>query len=87
MTEHFRKHWQADPLLIIGGEVHNSNSSSAEAMAPVWKKADELCLNTVLAPVTWEMLEPQELTLNQWVLGSSPRWCTKKALRKRKAFS
>lgn len=60
MTEHFRKHWQADPLLIIGGEVHNSNSSSAEAMAPVWKKADELCLNTVLAPVTWEMLEPQE---------------------------
>ena len=28
----------------------------------------------------------EQLTLNQWVLGSSPRWCTKKALRKRKAF-
>ncbi len=22
----------------------------------------------------------EQLTLNQWVLGSSPRWCTKKSL-------
>ena len=60
MTEHFQKHWQADPFLMIGGEVHNSNSSTAAAMEPAWRKADELCLNTVLAPVSWEMLEPEE---------------------------
>ena len=23
----------------------------------------------------------EQLTLNQWALGSSPRWCTKKSLR------
>lgn len=60
MTEHFKKHWQADPFLMIGGEVHNSNSSTTEAMEPAWRKADELGLNTVLAPVSWEMLEPEE---------------------------
>lgn len=60
MTEHFQKHWLTDPFLMIGGEVHNSNSSTAAAMEPAWRKADELCLNTVLAPVSWEMLEPEE---------------------------
>ena len=25
----------------------------------------------------------EQLTLNQWVLGSSPRWCTKKIPRKK----
>ncbi len=60
MTEHFRQHWERDPFLMIGGEVHNSNSSTAAAMEPVWRKADELCLNTILTPVAWEMLEPEE---------------------------
>ena len=25
----------------------------------------------------------EQLTLNQWVLGSSPRWCTKKSQQKK----
>ena len=40
-------------------------------------------VNLIYAPLA-QLVE--QLTLNQWVLGSSPRWCTKKALRKRKAF-
>ncbi len=48
------------PYIMVAGEVHNSASSTAEAMRPVWAKAAELHLNTVLVPVTWEMLEPEE---------------------------
>ena len=47
-------------FIMVAGEVHNSNSSTAEAMALPWEKAEELHLNTVLTPVTWEMLEPAE---------------------------
>lgn len=49
-----------EPLIILGGEVHNSNSSSAEYMEAVWKKAEKLGMNTLLLPVTWEMTEPEE---------------------------
>lgn len=52
------------PYIMVAGEVHNSASSTAEAMQPVWEKAEELHLNTVLAPVTWEMLEPTEGTFD-----------------------
>lgn len=48
------------PFLMLAGEAHNSNSSTLRAMEPVWAKAKQLCLNTVLLPVTWELLEPQE---------------------------
>lgn len=48
------------PFLALAGEAHNSSSSSLAAMEPVWAKAKELCLNTVLIPVTWELVEPEE---------------------------
>ncbi|ANU50339.2 hypothetical protein ADH76_00140 [Enterocloster clostridioformis] len=48
------------PLILLGGEVHNSNSSSGEAMVPVWEKADELGMNALLLPVAWEQIEPEE---------------------------
>lgn len=60
MTNRFREYWCKDPFLIIGGESHNSNSSGAAAMEEVWQKADSLCLNTLLLPVSWEMTEPEE---------------------------
>lgn len=49
-----------EPFLLLAGEVHNSNASSVEAMEPIWQKARELHLNTVLLPITWELLEPEE---------------------------
>ena len=48
------------PFLMLGGEMHNSSSSTLQAAIPVLDKAKELCLNTVLAPVTWELVEPEE---------------------------
>ncbi len=48
------------PFIMISGEVHNSASSSAEFMLPIWEKAKRLQLNSLLLPVTWEMIEPEE---------------------------
>ena len=48
------------PLLVLGGELHNSSSSSLSYMAPLWPRLTALNLNTVLAPIAWESIEPQE---------------------------
>ena len=48
------------PFLMRAGEAHNSTSSSLEWMARAWDKAEELGMNTVLAAVTWELIEPEE---------------------------
>ena len=48
------------PFLILGGETHNSSFSSADYLRPVWPKLAAMHLNTVLVPVAWEHLEPQE---------------------------
>src|ERR1017187_5916101 len=48
------------PFLILGGELHNSSSSSREYMKPIWPRLVEKKLNTVLGVVFWELIEPQE---------------------------
>jgi beta-galactosidase GanA len=48
------------PFLILGGELGNSSSSDAEYMRAVWPKLARMNLNTVLMPVYWELLEPEE---------------------------
>lgn len=48
------------PFIMLSGEVHNSNSSSVEYMEQVYDKADALGLNSLLLPVTWELIEPEE---------------------------
>ncbi|MGH7991138.1 MAG: beta-galactosidase [Limisphaerales bacterium] len=48
------------PFLILGGELHNSSSSSSNYMATVWPRLVEQHLNTVLAAVSWELIEPEE---------------------------
>jgi beta-galactosidase GanA len=48
------------PFLILGGEVFNSSSSSLDYMAPIWTHMIDLHANTVLAPVSWEQIEPTE---------------------------
>jgi hypothetical protein len=48
------------PFMILGGELGNSSFTSVEYMEPVWPKLKELNINTVLAPVFWELVEPEE---------------------------
>lgn len=48
------------PFIILGGELGNSSFTSVEYMKPIWPKLNAMNLNTVLAPVYWELIEPQE---------------------------
>jgi hypothetical protein len=47
------------PFLILAGELTNSASSSMEYMEPYWPKLAAANMNTVLAAVTWELVEPE----------------------------
>src|ERR1017187_7996936 len=47
------------PFLILAGELTNSASSSMEYMQPYWPKLAGANMNTVLAAVTWELVEPE----------------------------
>ena len=48
------------PFLILGGELGNSSASNAAYMVPIWPKLKRMNLNTLIAPVYWELLEPKE---------------------------
>jgi beta-galactosidase GanA len=48
------------PFLMLAGELGNSTASTMESMVPVWPRLKDLNLNTVLIPVYWELLEPEE---------------------------
>jgi len=48
------------PFLILGGELSNSSSASRAFMAPRWARLRAMHLNTVLMPVSWELIEPNE---------------------------
>ncbi|MFD1003588.1 DUF5597 domain-containing protein [Ohtaekwangia kribbensis] len=48
------------PFLILGGELHNSSTSGAAYMRPIWKNMKAKNLNTVIAAAYWELVEPME---------------------------
>ncbi len=51
---------QNKPFLMLGGELGNSSASDLKYMRPVWPKLKAMHLNTILMPVYWELIEPQE---------------------------
>ncbi|MEO7494957.1 MAG: DUF5597 domain-containing protein [Massilia sp.] len=48
------------PYLILGGELHNSSASSLAYLQKQWPALNRIGLNTVLAPVEWDQIEPRE---------------------------
>jgi hypothetical protein len=48
------------PFLMLGAELHNSSASSLEYLRPIWPRLAAMHINTVLTPVYWELMEPEE---------------------------
>jgi beta-galactosidase GanA len=48
------------PFLILGGELHNSSASQPDYLQRLWPRLQVAGLNTVVAPVEWDQLEPVE---------------------------
>ena len=48
------------PFIMIAGELHNSSASDPEYFTRALEKTAKLNVNTVLAPVSWELFEPEE---------------------------
>jgi beta-galactosidase GanA len=48
------------PYLVLGAELQNSSMSSAHYMNEVWQNIKDMGVNTVLGPICWEDIEPEE---------------------------
>ncbi|MRW87720.1 hypothetical protein GJ698_26975 [Pseudoduganella sp. FT26W] len=48
------------PFLLLGGELHNSSASSLAYLDKLWPTLKAAEVNTVLAPVEWDQIEPME---------------------------
>ncbi|WP_321998182.1 DUF5597 domain-containing protein [Draconibacterium orientale] len=48
------------PFIVLGGELGNSSFTSTAYMKPHWETLKAMNLNTILAPVYWELIEPKE---------------------------
>ncbi|WP_031428279.1 DUF5597 domain-containing protein [Flavimarina sp. Hel_I_48] len=51
---------ESKPFIVLGGELGNSSFTSIEYMKPQWEKFKAMNLNTILAPVYWELIEPKQ---------------------------
>ncbi len=51
---------EGKPFFMLAGEIHNSSSSNLEYMKPEWPRLRAMGLNTVLTPLSWELIEPSE---------------------------
>jgi beta-galactosidase GanA len=48
------------PFSMLAGELANSSASSLATLEPAWARFQRWHMNTVLAPVSWELIEPVE---------------------------
>lgn len=60
-------------FIILGGEVHNSTASDRNYMQSfVWDKLGGLPINTLLVPVTWDIVEREkgryDYSMPQWIM-------------------
>jgi beta-galactosidase GanA len=60
------------PFLILGGELGNSSAGTAEQADVIVPKLASMHVNTILMPVSWEEIEPEEggfdfSVLDHWI--------------------
>jgi beta-galactosidase GanA len=48
------------PFLMLAAELHNSSSSNLDYMKDIWPRLAATPMNTVLTPLSWELIEPRE---------------------------
>ncbi|ESQ79230.1 hypothetical protein AEYBE204_09480 [Asticcacaulis sp. YBE204] len=48
------------PMLILGGELGNSTASDLKYLDRYWPTLKTIGLNTIIAPVEWDQIEPKE---------------------------
>lgn len=48
------------PFIMLGGELHNSTSSTDMYLTKTWNALDSMHVNSVIATISWEQLEPVE---------------------------
>ncbi len=51
---------EGKPFLILGGELGNSTASDLDYLRTYWHNFKKMNLNTILCPVYWELIEPEE---------------------------
>jgi beta-galactosidase GanA len=51
---------QGKPFLALGGELGNSTASDITVLTAAFDKLQRMHLNTVMLPVYWDLIEPQE---------------------------
>lgn len=66
---------EGKPYLMLAGELHNSSASGVAYMEKVWPKVKSLNVNTVLAPVSWDLIEPREDEFDFAYLDAMIRLC------------
>ncbi|MFF5078452.1 DUF5597 domain-containing protein [Actinoplanes sp. NPDC000266] len=49
-----------EPMLLLGGQLHNSSPSSSAYMALVWDRLAAMNVATVIGSASWELTEPDE---------------------------
>lgn len=55
---------KGQPFLTLAAELHNSTWSSPDYMSKIWPDMKARHINTLLGPVTWEVVEPIEGQFN-----------------------
>ena len=50
----------SQPFLVLGGELGNSTASNLAALEAALDRCQRMNLNTVMLPVYWDLIEPEE---------------------------
>jgi beta-galactosidase GanA len=69
------------PFVALGGELGNSNASHLAVAKPLFAKLAAMKLNTVLVPVSWELVEPAEGKYAFGLVGDLVREARRQKLR------